>query len=814
MRNLKLEKNGQEVSVATIDIINGKEQTIFGDYDRDLILRAKGAVTLQIQNKFYSIPLQEVRADGEIIEEPNVGFISSINNISGSYNDGYLLFDTTTKTLYFFYGNTPYPLKGSDTISKISGNFVAYDKIQQLKDGERLLAASNIGLYVPDFGSLTTTPYSGEAVFIGDRLSHFAQDGGIWKELYVNAIRGGLIHNNIGIVPPTLDYTKPLKALLSIPVDEPDFYTEGDQLNGLYIGDNSGLKLYSAPDKNIIQSGSEKALLFTTDYGDNNIYIIGNKTSFGTTNQVLYADNYFSRGLSTDTLYLRDSFESEEYNGTLGFRLTAEGRLRVNRISVVDPDTTYTSKGIEVQNFIQDSYLLEDIYEDGGEMFAAFRNTKDLKAGDLLLGMQYNKAKALDKCVQLEITEIISELYAKVIVHLDFSSNSDFELYKVGNISGNETIILNDPKTKSITLAEGVASFSELSLQDLTNVSDASFVEDQNKLPLNPIYTYPKFTKVKTRLGDLTGIIDSLNPSGDGLFSDNSFIKGKAELNYLKLGNQMLFENGIATFADGVIDSYKKYGLGVSTSIPYEVNLKSGMYGILGTSSHSPIADTNGSVLRMQSGTIGHQSEIWISETNLENNTKFYIRNVEGANVGLWSKVYTDTDITSNQIVNWDDAVEYSNIGHLPLVGGTLTGKLTTSASNVTSASINIPHGIEPTSPINGDIWTTLNGIIVKINGTVNQLALVNQWVTLTSSEAELGVDLNDRLINASVLKSAIKYHNNNLIEDEEDITSIITATYIDNRSTVVLLSSYPGNIYDDGTYTYIITAPNKIRRF
>ena len=54
----------------------------------------------------------------------------------------------------------------------------------------------------------------------------------------------------------------------------------------------------------------------------------------------------------------------------------------------------------------------------------------------------------------------------------------------------------------------------------------------------------------------------------------------------------------------------------------------------------------------------------------------------------------------------------------------TTTGKLSTSASSTTRAGINIPHGAAPTSPVNGDMWTTTAGLFVRINGaTVGPLS-------------------------------------------------------------------------------------------
>ena len=63
----------------------------------------------------------------------------------------------------------------------------------------------------------------------------------------------------------------------------------------------------------------------------------------------------------------------------------------------------------------------------------------------------------------------------------------------------------------------------------------------------------------------------------------------------------------------------------------------------------------------------------------------------------------------------------------LPLAGGTLTGKLNTLASSITTAGLTLPHGVAPTTPANGDIWTTTNGIYSMINGlVVGPLAAAN----------------------------------------------------------------------------------------
>lgn len=49
---------------------------------------------------------------------------------------------------------------------------------------------------------------------------------------------------------------------------------------------------------------------------------------------------------------------------------------------------------------------------------------------------------------------------------------------------------------------------------------------------------------------------------------------------------------------------------------------------------------------------------------------------------------------------------------------GTFTGLVLTPASATGSAGLRAPHGAAPTSPTNGDIWTTTAGLFVQINGS------------------------------------------------------------------------------------------------
>lgn len=54
----------------------------------------------------------------------------------------------------------------------------------------------------------------------------------------------------------------------------------------------------------------------------------------------------------------------------------------------------------------------------------------------------------------------------------------------------------------------------------------------------------------------------------------------------------------------------------------------------------------------------------------------------------------------------------------LDSTGGTFNDTVIGSASSTSRATLRIPHGSAPSSPVNGDMWTTTAGLFVRINGS------------------------------------------------------------------------------------------------
>jgi len=81
-----------------------------------------------------------------------------------------------------------------------------------------------------------------------------------------------------------------------------------------------------------------------------------------------------------------------------------------------------------------------------------------------------------------------------------------------------------------------------------------------------------------------------------------------------------------------------------------------------------------------------------------------------------WTYGYVPTVAQWNAVF----AAKQDYLGAPPLLttGGTMTGKLATSASTTVRAGFNVPAGTAPTAPVDGDMWSTTSGLFVRINGT------------------------------------------------------------------------------------------------
>lgn len=88
-----------------------------------------------------------------------------------------------------------------------------------------------------------------------------------------------------------------------------------------------------------------------------------------------------------------------------------------------------------------------------------------------------------------------------------------------------------------------------------------------------------------------------------------------------------------------------------------------------------------------------------------------------------------------------------------------VASRINTAASTTSSASINIPHGTAPTSPTNGDVWTTTDGMYVRINGsTVGPFSSGSASGITVSDTAPSSPQVGDLWFNSIATRTFIYY--------------------------------------------------------
>jgi hypothetical protein len=85
----------------------------------------------------------------------------------------------------------------------------------------------------------------------------------------------------------------------------------------------------------------------------------------------------------------------------------------------------------------------------------------------------------------------------------------------------------------------------------------------------------------------------------------------------------------------------------------------------------------------------------------------------------------------------------------------TFSGKVLTPASTTSSAGLNLPPGTAPTSPTNGDLWTTSSGAFAQINGaTVNLGGGCSSGCTFNGSNTLGNASTNTQTLEGHIVSS------------------------------------------------------------
>lgn len=139
---------------------------------------------------------------------------------------------------------------------------------------------------------------------------------------------------------------------------------------------------------------------------------------------------------------------------------------------------------------------------------------------------------------------------------------------------------------------------------------------------------------------------------------------------------------------------------------------------------------------------------------------------VSGSGVTAFNTRTGSVTLTSGDVTG---ALTYTPLNG---AGGTMTGELVLPASATGTASFNIPQGTAPTSPVNGDMWSTSLGFYGRIAGaTVGPFGgsgsgAVTSWNTRTGAVVLLSSDVT----------TALTFTPLNAASNLSDLTSVSTA--------------------------------------
>ncbi|MGJ0846651.1 hypothetical protein ACR77J_08180 [Tissierella praeacuta] len=138
----------------------------------------------------------------------------------------------------------------------------------------------------------------------------------------------------------------------------------------------------------------------------------------------------------------------------------------------------------------------------------------------------------------------------------------------------------------------------------------------------------------------------------------------------------------------------------------------------------------------------------------------------------MMKNVYDTNNNGKVDIAEVAESIDWDNI----------TGKKIFSASTSVESSLSIPHGAAPSSPNNGDMWTTTAGLYLRLNGVTRTMAHTASWSTVSQLEAETGTATTQRFWTAQRVRQAIlatpivRHHIGTLPPNNQDIPWIDTS--------------------------------------
>lgn len=133
------------------------------------------------------------------------------------------------------------------------------------------------------------------------------------------------------------------------------------------------------------------------------------------------------------------------------------------------------------------------------------------------------------------------------------------------------------------------------------------------------------------------------------------------------------------------------------------------------------------------------------------------------------------------------------------------TGKQIFTTPTTSTASITLPHGVAPSSPINGDIWTTTTSVYARVNGSTVDLGGSGDVTKVgTPADDQVGVWTGDGTIEGT---SGLTYNGSTLsVTGAVSATGAVSGSNLSGTNTGDQTITLTGDVTGSGTGSFATT--------
>lgn len=502
-----LEKRLQELESQKKSSLSafGRSYRQVGSTDSDLIIKTKGQVKIQWNNKFIDLIKDgKINADTQFIyKESSVGSKNGIYVIENENEDG----DATE--VWAVVGGQQINLKG-----KVGNTYVSFLAPQQSTPDQKYQALQNIGFFYKDVNSIDNSSLQSGIVYIESEKKLFIIEDGVLTE-FTLSIPNPLTEQFV------IAKSSNSKGALVI---QGQGINNSLVFNNLYIYSDEGQSVFDSEDDICIKVEDKETVIISS-----------------------IASQFLNKVIS-------QSFESRDANPNFGFRLYTD-----NGISILEVDKLIVREGISDLPIIYPQYWLGQVdivknikiketinllepeepeEPEELELELTLNQRSSFKEGDILV-------MYLEEELDTLVTDSEEETYTGTIIQL---TPIELEVIETSSVSYTNS----DEEYKTVNDVLSVRNISTLSSEQVPNLvgkyiykvssSDKTFSPLRIRENIVDIIQYKDIREesekevIKTRMGDLTEIEEA---EGYGIYTDNLVVGGNSDKNFPRYTNSL-----------------------------------------------------------------------------------------------------------------------------------------------------------------------------------------------------------------------------------------------------------------------------------